>query len=142
MYFQHLSVYSSVVTIRQAKGNCKHFMRFFGDSAGDGWFVAKFYQRDGGIMIQCKDCEMYEDGEDGKRTFKCDPFSNIKEPECLAKWQLIRLDMLVASYQSMLQWYGKLAPIQDKLFKYMEREIEDIDESEKWKVDDDDLPDI
>jgi len=93
-------------------------------------------------MIQCKDCELYEIAADGKRTFKCDPFSNIKEPECLAKWQLIRLDMLVASYQSMLQWYGKLAPIQKKLFKYMEREIDDIDESEKWKVeeeeDDDD----
>ena len=89
-------------------------------------------------MIQCKDCELCESEANGKRTFKCDPFSNIKEPECLAKWQLIRLDMLVASYQSMLQWYGKLAPIQKKLFKYMEREIEDIDESEKWKVEEDD----
>jgi len=94
--------------------------------------------RDGATMIQCKDCELYEAGEDGKRTFKCDPFSNIKETDCLAKWQLIRLDMLVASYQSMLQWYGKLAPIQDKLFKYMEREIDDIDESEKWKADEED----
>jgi hypothetical protein len=36
----------------------------------------------------------------------------------------------------MTQWYGKLAPMQDKLFKYMKREIEDIDESERWKVDD------
>jgi hypothetical protein len=92
-------------------------------------------------MIQCKDCELYEVGEDGKRTFKCDPFANIKEPECLAKWQLIRLDMLVASYQGMLQWYGKLAPIQDKLFKYMEKEIGDIDESEKWKVDEEEEAD-
>ena len=89
-------------------------------------------------MIQCKDCELYEAGEDGKRAFKCDPFSSIKEAECIAKWQLIRLDMLVASYQSMLQWYGKLAPIQDKLFRYMEKEIEDIDESEKWKLDEED----
>ncbi len=86
-------------------------------------------------MIQCKDCELCETGPDGKRTFKCDPFSNIKEPECIAKWQLIRLDMLLASYQAMLRWYGKLAPIQDKLFRYMEREIDDMDESERWKID-------
>ena len=86
-------------------------------------------------MIQCKDCELYEIGPDGRRTFKCDPFSNIKEPECLAKWQLIRLDMLVASYQGMLKWQGKLGPLQDKLFKYMKREIEDMEESDQWKLD-------
>jgi len=88
-------------------------------------------------MIQCKDCEFCEMGPNGKRTFKCDPFSNIKEPECIAKWQLMRLDMLAASYQAMLSWYGKLAPIQDKLFRYMQREIDDIDESEQWKIDED-----
>ena len=87
-------------------------------------------------MIECKDCEFCEIGPDGQRTFKCDPFANIKEPECIAKWQLIRLDMLVASYQRMLKWYGKLAPLQDKIFKYMQREIEDIDEAERWKVED------
>ena len=75
-------------------------------------------------------------GEDGKRTFKCDPFSNIKEPECIAKWQLIRLDMLVASYQSMLKWYGKLAPMQDKIVRYMQREIDELDEAEQWKLND------
>jgi hypothetical protein len=89
-------------------------------------------------MIQCKDCELYESGPDGKRIFKCEPFTNIKEPECIAKWQLIRLDMLLASYQSMLKWYGKLAPIQDKLFKYMEREINEIDEADQWKIGDED----
>jgi len=44
--------------------------------------------------------------------------------------------MLVASYQQMTRWYGKLAPMQDKIFKYMKREIEDIDESERWRLDD------
>lgn len=88
-------------------------------------------------MIQCKDCELCEFGPNGKRTFKCDPFSNIKEPECLAKWQLIRLDMLVASYQSMLKWYDKLAPVQNKLMKYMKKELEEMDETERWKVDED-----
>ncbi len=46
-------------------------------------------------MIQCTQCELCEVGPDGRRAFKCDPFSNIKEPECVAKWQLIRLDMLL-----------------------------------------------
>lgn len=87
-------------------------------------------------MIQCKDCELCEMSPDGRRSFKCDPFVNIKEPECIAKWQLIRLDMLVVNYQGMLRWYEKLAPLQDKIFKYMKREIDDIDESEQWKLDD------
>ena len=86
-------------------------------------------------MIQCIDCEMCVDDPSGKKTFKCDPFANIKEPECIAKWQLIRLDMILASYQGMLKWYGKLAPIQNKLIKYMEREIDELDEAEGWKVD-------
>jgi len=73
----------------------------------------------------------------GRRTFKCDPFVTIKEAECIEKWQLIRLDMLLASYQGMLQMQRKMAPMQDKIFKYMQREIDDIDESDKWKVDDD-----
>ncbi len=85
-------------------------------------------------MLQCKDCEFFEMGPDGRRIFKCDPFINVKEPECLAKWQLIRLDMLVSNYQAMLAWYEKLAPLQDKLFKYMKREIDDMNESENWKL--------
>jgi len=86
-------------------------------------------------MIQCKDCEFCEIGPDGRRSFKCDPFLNIKEPECIAKWQLIRLDMLVSSYQGMMKWYGKLAPLQDKIIRYMQREINELDETEKWKLD-------
>ena len=86
-------------------------------------------------MIQCKDCEFCQTDPDGKRSFKCDPFANIKEPECITKWQLIRLDMLVASYQGMLNWYGKLAPLQDKIIRYMQREIDELDETERWKLD-------
>ena len=87
-------------------------------------------------MLQCKDCEFFQISENGGRTFKCDPFTTIKEPECIAKWQLLRLDMLLASYQSMLRWYEKMSPMQDKLFKYMQREIDDINESDNWKIDD------
>jgi hypothetical protein len=94
-------------------------------------------------MIQCKDCQFCEIGPDGQRIFKCDPFVNVVEPECIEKWQLLRLDMLVASYQMMLQWYQKMAPMQNKLFKYMEREINEMNESENWKLDeeqDEDTP--
>ncbi|MBN1787642.1 MAG: hypothetical protein JW806_04535 [Sedimentisphaerales bacterium] len=86
-------------------------------------------------MIQCKDCEFCRIGPGAQRTFSCDPFTNIKEPECLAKWQLMRLDMLLMTFNRMQQWQEKIAPLQDKMFKYMEREMGDIDESEKWKVD-------
>jgi hypothetical protein len=86
-------------------------------------------------MIQCKDCQFCEIGPDGQRIFTCDPFVNIVEPECIEKWQLLRLDMLVASYQTMLQWYHKMAPMQNKLFRYMEREINEMNESENWKID-------
>ena len=86
-------------------------------------------------MIQCAQCELCETGPDGRKLFKCDPFSSIKEPECLAKWQLIRLDMLLASYQSMLKWYSKLGPLQDKMLKYVQREIREMEESEDWKLD-------
>jgi hypothetical protein len=87
-------------------------------------------------MIQCKDCPFCETGPDGQRIFRCDPFVNVVEPECIQKWQLLRLDMLVASYQTMLRWYQKMAPLQNKLFKYMEREIDDINEADSWKTDD------
>jgi len=87
-------------------------------------------------MIQCKDCEFCEVDLNGKSTFKCDPFRNIKEPECIAKWQLIRLDMLLASYQGVMKWYVKMAPLQDKIIQFMQREINELDESDSWKLDD------
>ncbi len=86
-------------------------------------------------MIQCKDCEFCQIDEKGRKIFKCDPFSNVKEPECIQKWQLMRLDLLLATYQSMVKMQSKMAPIQDKMIKYMERELNDIDEAEKWKMD-------
>ncbi len=89
-------------------------------------------------MIQCKDCQYFRRSERGEISFSCDPFSNIVEPECLAKWQLIKINQMVASYQGMLEYYRKLAPLQEKMFKVVEREIEDMNESEKWKINEDD----
>ena len=84
-------------------------------------------------MIQCKDCEHFRRDENGRVSFSCDPFSNIKEPECLQKWQLIKTNQMAEAYQATLRYYHKLAPMQDKLFKAMERELDDMDESDKWK---------
>ncbi len=85
-------------------------------------------------MIQCKDCEYFRRGENGEVSFACDPFGNIKEPTCLFKWQLIKINQMVGAYQATLRYYDKLAPMQEKMFKVMEREIDDMNESEKWKI--------
>ena len=92
-------------------------------------------------MIQCKDCEYYEQDEHGRRVFRCDPFQCIKEPDCLLKWQLLRMDLLVSHYQTMLSMQQKLAPVQDKILKYVKRELEDIDEADSWKTEDSDETD-
>ena len=86
-------------------------------------------------MIQCKDCEFFELDKHNRRVFKCDPFTNIKEPHCIQKWQLMRLDLLLANYQNMMKAQSKMAPIQDKMIKYMERELNDLDEADSWKLD-------
>jgi hypothetical protein len=69
--------------------------------------------------------------------FRCDPFRNVKEPECLFKWLLLRMEVMVQSYQATLQHYKQLAPLQERIFKYMKREMDDMDESERWKQGDD-----
>ena len=89
------------------------------------------------MMIQCDGCEFFHRGPDGEVSFSCDPFQTIKEPECLAKWQLIKINQMVASYHATLDYYRKLAPMQEKMFKVMERELDDMDEGDKWKVVDD-----
>ncbi len=93
-------------------------------------------------MIQCKDCEYFHRGEHGEVSFTCDPFGTVKEPECLAKWQLIKINQMVATYQAQLDYYRKLAPMQEKMFKVVERELEDMNESEQWKVQDDEWKEV
>jgi len=88
-------------------------------------------------MVKCEDCEFFHRGENGDISFSCDPFGTIKEPECLIKWQLIKINQMVTSYQATLDYYRKLAPMQEKMFKVMEREIDGMNESEKWKLQDD-----
>lgn len=88
-------------------------------------------------MIQCKDCEFYRLGLDGSPQLTCNPFSTIKEPECLAKWQLFQLNSLTQSHQATLDLYRRFAPLQEKMFRQMEREIDESEEADRWKYDDD-----
>ena len=89
-------------------------------------------------MIHCKDCEFFEVAPDGSFRFKCSPFENIKEPECLVKWQLVKLDVMVRAYMATVAHYRKLAPMQEKMMKAMERELDDMEEGESWKYGGDD----
>ncbi|MBN1437285.1 MAG: hypothetical protein JW936_09430 [Sedimentisphaerales bacterium] len=93
-------------------------------------------------MIQCQDCEFFIQEPNGRITLKCNPFTTVKEPECLQKWQLLRLDALVQGYQATLNWYRKLAPMQEKMFKFMQHEMDDIDDADSWKYQNNDDDDI
>ena len=92
-------------------------------------------------MIQCKDCEHYS-LVNGRVALACDPFSNIKEPECVGKWQLVRLNQLETYVRGTISYYNRLAPMQEKMFKVLEKEIDDISQADEWKrVDEDDESD-
>ena len=93
-------------------------------------------------MIQCSECEHFIRGPGGQVRFTCDPFSNIKEPQCLIKWQLIKIDMMVQAYQATVAMYKKLAPMQERMLRQMEQEMGEIDEADRWKygLDDEDEP--
>lgn len=84
-------------------------------------------------MLHCIDCQYCVQGPDGHIQLTCNPFSNIKEPECLAKWQLVKLETMVQAYQATIAIYRKLAPMQEKMFRHMQREIDDLDEADSWK---------
>ncbi len=89
-------------------------------------------------MLQCQDCEFFHRDERGHVMLTCDPFATIKEPECLAKWHFLKTNQMVQAYQATLDFYQRVAPMQEKMFKVIEREVDDLNESEKWKADDDD----
>jgi hypothetical protein len=87
-------------------------------------------------MMQCKDCEHFRPGPDGQIGFRCDPFSTVKEPECLAKWQLLKINQMVSAYQATLEYYRRLAPMQEKMLKVVQHELDEMNEGERWKVND------
>lgn len=87
-------------------------------------------------MMQCKDCEFYSEGPDGRPRLLCDPFSNIKEPQCLTKLQLVKLDSMVRAYEATLEMYERLAPLQERMFRHMERELDEAEDADSWKYTD------
>ncbi len=92
-------------------------------------------------MLNCRDCEFFRQAPDGSPELTCDPFTNVKEPECLLKWQLVQLNVISQSHQATLDMYQRLAPLQEKMFKHMEREIDEAEDSESWKQADEDEDD-
>lgn len=86
-------------------------------------------------MIQCSECEFFHHGPGGEPLLACDPFRNIKEPECLVKWQLVKLDIMVRSYQMTVEAYRRLAPLQEKMIRHMEQELNEQEEADRWKYD-------
>ena len=86
-------------------------------------------------MLRCQDCEFFLRGPDGSPHLTCDPYSTIKEPECLAKWQLTQLQVIADSHQATLDMHRRFAPLQEKLFRHMEREIDETEEADSWKYD-------
>ncbi len=91
-------------------------------------------------MLQCAECEFFSRGPQGQVSFRCDPFGAVKEPECLVKWQILRsvelthkVDRLVAAYESTLEIYRRLGPLQEKMFRHMEKEVDDLEDSDSWK---------
>jgi hypothetical protein len=92
-------------------------------------------------MLRCQDCEFFRELADGSPKLLCDPFSNIKEPECLHKWQIAQLGMILDSHKATVEMYRRLAPLQEKMFRHIEREIDEAEESDRWKFQDDDEDD-
>jgi len=99
-------------------------------------------------MIQCETCEFFARGSDDTPLLLCDPFATIKEPECIQKHQLVRLNTLAQSHQATLEMYKRIAPLQEKMIRHVEREIDETEEADRWKYenfddeedDDDDDP--
>lgn len=100
-------------------------------------------------MIQCHACEFFSRGASGEMGFRCDPFLNIKEPECLTKWQILKtaeltqkVQRMVGAYEAAINIYNGIIPLQEKMFRHMQRELDDIEESDSWKGAEQDRPPI
>ncbi len=89
-------------------------------------------------MLQCENCEFAEQTQPGRIVLRCNPFSNVKEEACLLKWQLMKIETMVQAYQATVQMYQRLAPLQEKMFRQIQREVDDIDEADSWKRPEDD----
>ncbi len=87
-------------------------------------------------MRQCTECEFCVKDEKGRLQFRCNPFVNVKEPECVQKWSLLKMDAMLRLQHATLSFSRKFAPLQEKMFRHIERQLEDMDETDRWMVDD------
>lgn len=92
-------------------------------------------------MLRCEDCEFFRRTPDGSPHLTCDPYSTIKEPECLAKWQIVQLQKIAAVHDATLAMHRRMAPLQDKLLRHVEREIDEAEEADRWKYEENDEDD-
>ena len=93
-------------------------------------------------MLQCSECEYFRRSADGSAQLTCDPFATIKEPECLHKWQLLRIDAMVRAYEATLAMYRRMAPLQEKMMRHMEQEIAETESGDAWKQNPRDVDDF
>ena len=87
-------------------------------------------------MLQCQDCEFGKELPDGGIDLTCDPARNIKEPECLTKWQILLLQnirrdsALVAEVMPELKtWLSLVGP----LAIHANDQITEREKSDDWK---------
>lgn len=85
-------------------------------------------------MLRCDECEYHRRNADGSSRLTCDPFSTIREPECLVKLQLVQLSTIARSHQATLEMYQRFAPLQEKMFRHMEREMDENEAADQWKL--------
>ena len=94
-------------------------------------------------MIDCKDCEYWEEGKAGKGCM-ADPFENVPESECLQKWTIMRLNLLNLTMAKLVEYYAFMArerakasdtltELQNKLLDAIKREEDDWGDGESWK---------
>ncbi|NOT02067.1 MAG: hypothetical protein HOP29_15755 [Phycisphaerales bacterium] len=84
-------------------------------------------------MLRCEDCEFFSRGPDGRPMLACDVYSTIKEPECVGKIQVNLLQRMVRAFEATLDLNRRLAPLQEKMMRHVEREIDEADDADKWK---------
>ena len=84
-------------------------------------------------MIQCSDCEHGRVQKDGLVTMTCHPGKNIKEPECLSKWMLLKLTNIERMWAHSIGATNDLIPLQVKLLQHNCAQIDDLEKGESWK---------
>jgi len=53
----------------------------------------------------------------------------------VGKWQLAQLQVIAESHQATLEMHRRFAPLQEKLFRHMERELDETEDADRWKYD-------